>query len=101
MGGNSKQDLLSESLVQQFKNLSALVVVRQVSAELQTCIRLARVRVFFCLYSIWKYIVESQGVVIRESWKFCVQNHPGHLALWLAAIQCSHPIHPVISLLCQ
>lgn len=49
----------------------------------------------YCLYSIWECVVELQGVVILETWQVSVDDLPGHLALWLAAIQCS--AYPFIS----
>lgn len=52
----------------------------------------------YCLYSIWEYVAELQGVVIRESWQVSMKDHRGHLALWLAASMCAvHPIQPFIS----
>lgn len=52
----------------------------------------------YCLYSIGEDVVDLQCVAIRESWQVSVEDHPGHLALWLTAIQFFiHPIHPVIS----
>lgn len=39
------------------------------------------------LYAVWEDVVDLQGVVIREARQFPVEDHPGHLALWLGAIK--------------
>lgn len=45
-GGHGEQQLLVEGFLQQLQQLPALLVVGQVGADLPTCVRLARVRVF-------------------------------------------------------
>lgn len=81
IGGNYKQELLVEGLVQQLENPPALTVVRQVSTEPQPCIRLARVRVFLLQEEKLSYSGAINNTVTYEFY-LCTMN-----TLWLILLK--------------